>query len=127
MVITSCVNEDTSNSILDNTKWKVSKTTYESIDGTTQSFTEDNDGGFYITFNKTGEFNQEWYPYSSSSNGYWKYFDGEKKLSLMDRNDNPFIEYTVLQLTTDNLTLYSEKYSQDINGFVKLTLELKPY
>jgi hypothetical protein len=127
LALLSCEVENSTDHSLYNSKWKVNKTTHEYLDGTSKVFTDDLDGGFYITLKSNNKFYQEWYPYSASGEGHWTYSSTNKKLGLLDLNDNPMIEYDVLLLTNDKLVLYNENSLQNRDGFVKLTLELSPF
>jgi len=127
LALLSCEVENSVNPLLDNSKWKVSKTTHEYLDGTSKVFTDDLDGGFYITLKNDNKFYQEWYPYSATGEGHWTYSSTSKKLGLIDANNNLLIEYDVQLLTKDKLVLYNENSLQNRDGFVKLTLELSPF
>lgn len=127
VIASGCATEEIASNALDNSRWKVSKTIYERADGSQQIFTEDDDGGFFITFGKDGEFNQELYPYSARQTGNWVYAADQKKLTLQPSGSQSSIQYIVAELTGDKLTLLNSNFTQEVNGFVKLTLVLRPF
>jgi hypothetical protein len=116
----SCHEELSINSPLDNSKWKVFKTTHEFVDGTSKSYTDDVDGGYYITFKRNKTYEMSTYPYSATWTGKWSYSAIDKKL-VLDNN-----EIDVISLTNDRLVLYNENAGVNKDGFINVTTELKP-
>ena len=127
VILTNCASDDQAGTLLVNTKWKVSKTTLEFVDGSSEVHTDDSSGGYYITFTNTKEYRMEFYPYTATLDGRWSYSEENRILELQDEYGSNPNKYRVLEHTRDKLILFNDDTAVNKDGMVKVTTELRPF